>query len=43
MGGSLSAQSDGPGKGAVFTLQVPIHRDNEGDGHTQAMSRDLNA
>src|SRR5437879_473033 len=24
MGGSLTAQSDGPGKGAVFTLELPI-------------------
>jgi signal transduction histidine kinase len=24
MGGSLSAQSDGPGKGAVFTLEIPL-------------------
>ena len=24
IGGSLTAQSDGPGKGALFTLQIPM-------------------
>ena len=26
LGGSLKAQSDGPGKGAVFTLELPCER-----------------
>jgi signal transduction histidine kinase len=26
MGGSLAAQSDGPGKGATFTLELPCDR-----------------
>lgn len=30
MGGSLKANSDGPGKGATFTLELPIKASNEG-------------
>jgi len=29
MGGSLTARSDGPGKGAIFTLEIPIKRLSE--------------
>jgi signal transduction histidine kinase len=32
MGGSLSARSDGPGKGAVFTVTVPLEPRIEGNG-----------
>ena len=32
MGGSLSAHSDGPGKGAVFTVTVPLEPRLEGNG-----------
>ena len=28
IGGSLSVQSSGPGSGATFTLELPIHREN---------------
>jgi C4-dicarboxylate-specific signal transduction histidine kinase len=29
MGGSLSVQSDGPGKGATFTLELPVNARNK--------------
>jgi signal transduction histidine kinase len=33
MGGKLFAHSDGPGKGAAFTLELPVKTDNSGNGH----------
>ena len=32
LGGSLAVHSDGPGKGAMFTLELPVHRQVDGAG-----------
>ena len=33
MGGSLSVRSDGPGRGAVFTLELPIEQESSAKLH----------
>ncbi len=38
MGGNLMAQSDGPGRGATFTLELPVARDHQSDPAANAPS-----